>query len=97
MAVTVKMADTAFLTIGTAVSYTHLIVCSVRTAARFTERERVPVKIIHRFDMRGKFTATVNSNYPIGTVQTAHLLDRKNRSRSIGCPSDVKNSAKTVL
>ena len=78
-------------------AFFRCVVCSVRTAARFTERERVPVKIIHRFDMRGKFTATVNSNYPIVTVQTAHLLDRKSRSRSIGYSSDVKISANTVL
>ena len=37
---------------------------SVRTAARFTERERVPMRTIHCPDMREKFTATVNSNPP---------------------------------
>ena len=38
------------------------VVCSVRTAARFTERERVPMRTILCPDMCGKVTATVNSN-----------------------------------
>ena len=38
------------------------VMCSVRTAARFTERERVSMRIIHCPGMCGNLTAIVISN-----------------------------------
>ena len=44
-------------------------------------------------NLSGWWSRRIDETNRIVTVQMAHLLDRKSRSRSIGCPSDVEIGA----
>ena len=63
------------------------VVCSIRTAARFTERERVPMRTTLCPTMRKNFTLAVNSNNSLNVLNPYSSIINDNLLIKIG--SDV--------